>query len=78
MSSSPKWKHPGAVNRFTGTVSSKVFQGDFADFQIRVGGVTLLARTHPSLRTPTGEAIHLSIAPEKCIVLAPSALPGGP
>jgi iron(III) transport system ATP-binding protein len=43
----------GAANRFTGTVSSKVFQGDFADFQIRVGAVTLLARTHPSLRTPT-------------------------
>src|SRR5712671_2916142 len=60
----------GAANRFTGTVSSKVFQGDFADFQIRVGGVTLLARTHPSLRTPTGGAIHLSILAEKCIVLA--------
>jgi iron(III) transport system ATP-binding protein len=60
----------GAANRFTGTVSSKVFQGDFADFQIRIGDVTLQARTHPSLRTPMGGTIHLSIVPEKCIVLA--------
>jgi iron(III) transport system ATP-binding protein len=63
---------PAAINRFTGTVSSKVFQGDFADFQIRVGDVTLLARTHPSLRTPAGDAIHLSILAEKCIVLTPA------
>ena len=62
----------GAVNSFTGMVSSKVFQGDFADFQIRVGDVTLLARTHPSLRTPTGDSVHLSLPPEKCIVLASS------
>ena len=66
---------PAAANAFTGTVSSKVFQGDFADFQVQVGNVTLLARTHPSLRTPTGEPIHLSIDPEKCIVLAPSLSP---
>jgi iron(III) transport system ATP-binding protein len=64
---------PSALNAFTGIVSSKVFQGDFADFQIRVGDVTLLARTHPSLRTPTGDPIHLTIAPEKCIVLAATA-----
>ncbi len=61
---------PAAANRFTGMVSSKVFQGDFADFQIRVANVTLLSRTHPSLRTPTGETVHLSIDPEKCIVLS--------
>jgi iron(III) transport system ATP-binding protein len=68
---------PRVVNSFTGTVNSKVFQGDFADFQIRVGDATLLARTHPSLRTPTGEAIHLFIAPEKCVVLASSLSPSG-
>ena len=61
---------PDTRNAFTGTVDSKVFQGDFLDFQVRGNGVMLLARTHPSLRTPVGDAIHLSIAPEKCIVLA--------
>jgi iron(III) transport system ATP-binding protein len=60
---------PGA-NVLTGTVDSKVFQGDFIDFKVRVGGATLLARTHPSLRTPVGGAIHIRIDPEKCVVLA--------
>jgi iron(III) transport system ATP-binding protein len=58
------------ANMFTGLVDSKVFQGDFIDFQLRVGAVTLLARAHPSLRTPVGEPLHIRIEPEKCIVLA--------
>ncbi|HEY4264972.1 MAG TPA: ABC transporter ATP-binding protein, partial [Micropepsaceae bacterium] len=58
------------VNRLIGIVDSKVFQGDFADFQVRVDGLTLLTRTHPSLRTPVGENIHIRIDPEKCVVLA--------
>jgi iron(III) transport system ATP-binding protein len=57
-------------NELSGVVDSKVFQGDFSDFQIRVGGALLIARTHPSLRTPIGDAIHLSIPPDKCAVLA--------
>ena len=60
----------GPVNALTGIVDSKVFQGDFIDFQVRVDGVTLLARTHPSLRTPVGGTIHVRIDPEKCVVLA--------
>jgi iron(III) transport system ATP-binding protein len=59
-----------SINVFAGAVESKVFQGDFTDFQIRVDGVTLLARAHPSLRTPAGGTIHLRIDPEKCVVLA--------
>jgi iron(III) transport system ATP-binding protein len=57
-------------NVFGGTVDSKVFQGDFVDFQIRARGVTLLARTHPSLRTPVGDAVNMRLDPEKCVVLA--------
>jgi iron(III) transport system ATP-binding protein len=60
----------GQVNAFTGIVGSKVFQGDFTDFELRAGGATLLARTHPSLRTPVGETLHIRVAPEKCVVLA--------
>jgi iron(III) transport system ATP-binding protein len=56
-------------NLLAGIADSKVFQGDFTDFQVRVGGVTLLARAHPSLRTPVGETIHIRIDPEKCVVL---------
>jgi iron(III) transport system ATP-binding protein len=60
----------GAINAFSATVDSKVFQGDFIDFQVRVDGATLLARTHPSLRTPVGGSVHVCIDPQKCVVLA--------
>jgi iron(III) transport system ATP-binding protein len=59
----------GEANVFAGTVDSKVFQGDFVDFQVAAGGIVLLARAHPSLRTPVGDAIHVRIDPEKCVVL---------
>jgi iron(III) transport system ATP-binding protein len=57
------------TNVFTGTVESKVFQGDFVDFQIRAHGLNLLARSHPSLRTPVGDAVHIRLDPDKCVVL---------
>ena len=37
-----------------GTVEAKVFLGDYLDFQVKVGDSVLLARVHPSLRTPVG------------------------
>jgi iron(III) transport system ATP-binding protein len=58
-----------AVNTLTAVVGSKVFQGESIDFQLRVGPATLLARAHPSLRTPAGETLRVRIAPEKCVVL---------
>jgi iron(III) transport system ATP-binding protein len=58
------------TNVFPGTVDSKVFQGDFVDFQIRACGMNFLARTHPSLRTPVGEAVRMRLDADKCIVLA--------
>jgi iron(III) transport system ATP-binding protein len=63
-------KPDAGTNVYPGTVDSKVFQGDFVDFQIRSCGMNLLARTHPSLRTPVGEAVHMRFDPEKCVVLA--------
>jgi iron(III) transport system ATP-binding protein len=40
------------------------------DFQVSIGEQTLLAAGHPSLRTPVGESIYLSIDTEKCVALA--------
>jgi iron(III) transport system ATP-binding protein len=62
----------GETNLSTGTVEEKVFQGDFTDFKIRAGGLTLLARAHPSLRTPVGERVHFRVAPDKCAALGPT------
>ena len=57
-------------NLCTGTVAAKVFLGDYLDFQVKVGESTLLARVHPSLRTPTGEPINVRMRAEKCVALA--------
>jgi iron(III) transport system ATP-binding protein len=57
-------------NLCRGTVNAKVFLGDYLDFQVKVGESVLLARVHPSLRTPTGEPIHVRMRAEKCVAIA--------
>jgi iron(III) transport system ATP-binding protein len=54
-------------------VTAKDFLGEHLDFQVKVGDVVLLARAHPSLRTPVGDAIYLRMKAEKCIAI-PSAM----
>jgi iron(III) transport system ATP-binding protein len=58
------------TNVLTGTVHAKAFLGEYLDFQVRVGDTMLLARAHPSLRTPVGEPIHMRMRAEKCIAIA--------
>ena len=60
----------GGTNFWRGTVDSKVFQGDFIDCQVRVNGIRLIARAHPSLGVAEGGVIHVHAAPDKCVVLA--------
>jgi iron(III) transport system ATP-binding protein len=59
----------GAGNRFQAVIEAKTFQGDFSEFQLRAGGMILLARTHPSLRTPAGNSVHIRLAPEHCFLI---------
>ena len=56
-------------NACKGRVEAKVFLGECVDFQIRIGETLLLARAHPTMRTPVGDAIHVSMDPEKCIAI---------
>jgi len=63
-------ERPAGENVCAGTVSAKVFLGDSVDFQLSVGDFSLLARAHPSLRTPVGDAIFLRVSSEKCVALA--------
>jgi iron(III) transport system ATP-binding protein len=53
-----------------GTVAAKDFLGDYVNFHVAVGGLTILAKAHPSLRTPTGDPIHLRMQAEKCVAIA--------
>jgi iron(III) transport system ATP-binding protein len=52
-----------------GTVDAKDFLGDYLDFRVKVGDVVLLAKAHPSLRTPTGDSIYLRIKADKCVAI---------
>jgi iron(III) transport system ATP-binding protein len=58
-----------------GIVEAKVFLGDYLDFQVKVGESVLLARVHPSLRTPTGDPINIRMRAEKCVAIAEAAAP---
>jgi iron(III) transport system ATP-binding protein len=57
-------------NLCRGIVDAEVFLGDYLDFQVKVGECVLLARVHPSLRTPTGDPIHIRMRAEKCVAIA--------
>jgi iron(III) transport system ATP-binding protein len=60
---------PQGDNVWEARVDQKVFLGEFIDFQVKLGGRILLARSHPSLRTPVGDAIYVKLHPEKCVAL---------
>jgi iron(III) transport system ATP-binding protein len=64
-----------AYNLTSGIVDQKVFLGEYVDYQIRVGDTILLARAHPSLRTPIGGTIHVRMNPEKCIAIPGTGTP---
>jgi len=52
-----------------GVVDAKVFLGEYLDFRVKIGDVVLLARAHPSLRTPVGDRIFVRMRAEKCMAL---------
>jgi iron(III) transport system ATP-binding protein len=56
-------------------VTAKDFLGEHLDFQLKVGDVVLLARAHPSLRTPVGDAIFLRMKAEKCVAIPSDMAP---
>ena len=59
----------------SGIVAAKVFLGDHLDFQVKVGEFALLARVHPSLRTPTGDPIQVRMRAARCVAIAEAAAP---
>jgi iron(III) transport system ATP-binding protein len=62
-------------NHCSGIVEAKVFLGDYLDFQVKVGDSLLLARVHPSLRTPAGDTIYVRMRAEKCVAIAQAVAP---
>lgn len=56
-------------NLLEGKVETKVFLGECVDYMVLVGEIRLLARAHPSLRTPIGGRILVNIDPAKINVI---------
>ena len=56
-------------NSFRGAVDAKVFLGEYVDFKVKIADAIILARAHPSLRTPIGGTVHVCMDPEKCIAI---------
>jgi iron(III) transport system ATP-binding protein len=59
----------GEDNFCIGTVEAKAFLGDALDFQVKIGDFVMLARAHPSLRTPVGDKIDVRMRAEKCVAV---------
>jgi iron(III) transport system ATP-binding protein len=56
-------------NFCVGEVQAKAFLGDCLDFQVKIGDFIVLARVHPSLRTPVGDKIYVRMRAEKCVAV---------
>jgi iron(III) transport system ATP-binding protein len=61
--------HAATDNVCVATVEAKAFLGDRLDFQVRAGNTVLLARVHPSLRTPVGDRIYVRMQADKCLAV---------
>ena len=64
-------------NFCTGIVDAKAFLGDYLDFQVKIGDLVLLARAHPSLRTPVGDKVYVRMQAAKCVAVPDQRRPGG-
>src|SRR5262249_7828116 len=65
-------QQPEGTDRDTicvGSVDAKAFLGEHLDFHVKIGNLVLLARAHPSLRTPVGDRIFVRMRADKCIAL---------
>jgi iron(III) transport system ATP-binding protein len=57
------------TNVLQGKVDLRVFLGECADYQVKIGERRLLVRAHPSWDLALGAEIYLHINPQKCILV---------
>ncbi len=60
-------------NVIEGVIDQKVFLGESLDWQLKVGGRTLLSRTHPTIYTKVGEPVWAHIDAAKCVAMPAAA-----
>jgi iron(III) transport system ATP-binding protein len=62
--------HPGnGFNVLTGRVANRVFLGEVIDYVIEFGGGELRVRARPEFDFRIGQAVHVGVAPHKCVGL---------
>ncbi|HLH93821.1 MAG TPA: ABC transporter ATP-binding protein [Xanthobacteraceae bacterium] len=61
---------PGeGLNALAGTVSGRIFLGEVIDYTVNVGETELRVRARPEHAFRVREAVHIGIAPQKCVGL---------
>ena len=67
--SSRRTRTPTETISAPAAVEAKAFLGDCLDFRVKIGDFVVLARAHPSLRTPVGDTIYVRMRAEKCVAV---------
>lgn len=62
-------ERPAMENVWTAKIETKLFLGEFLDFELRIDGDILMARVHPSNRIENGAQVYLGMSADKCIVI---------
>jgi iron(III) transport system ATP-binding protein len=57
-------------NVVEGEIATVVFLGETQECQVRLGGNLMKFKVHPAERVASGQAVRLSLSPEKCRALA--------
>ncbi|HEY7296395.1 MAG TPA: ABC transporter ATP-binding protein [Xanthobacteraceae bacterium] len=60
---------PNGVNVLAGKIAHRVFLGEVVDYLVDTGGTEIRVRTKPELDFRIGQAVHVSVAPNKCVGL---------
>jgi iron(III) transport system ATP-binding protein len=61
---------PGnGMNVLPGKIAHRVFLGEVVDYLVDTGGAEIRVRTKPELDFHVGQAVHVSVAPSKCVGL---------
>jgi iron(III) transport system ATP-binding protein len=57
------------VNVLAGKIAHRVFLGEVVDYLVDTDGAEIRVRTKPELDFRIGQAVHVSVAPNKCVGL---------
>lgn len=57
-------------NVLEGMIDQKIFLGESVDVRVKIGERLLLSRAHPSMRTPIGRPVWVSVDPQQIVAIS--------